>query len=192
MKMLATVTTIAAMIWLSLFSTTAGAQAPASKKLAFLVGVSDYKRDGLANLNYSDDDIEALSVVLEKQLGFEVDVLLREQATLANIKRRFAAFIRRTKEELAKDDIVFVAFSGHGLQKDVMRDSVLVTEAYFCPYDASKFDNTTLLPINEVMKSLETESSSSQNLLVIDACRDDPTKAPRGSTAARPKNCLPS
>ncbi len=139
------------------------AQTATSKKLAFLVGVSEYQRDGLTNLNFSDDDIEELVKTLVA-LGFETDVLLREEATLKAIQTRFHKFVQRTKNELRKEDVVFVALSGHGLQKETERDGKRTTEAYFCPYDASKFDNSTLLSINDVMRALETESSSSQKL----------------------------
>ncbi len=151
------------------------AQSPAVKKLAFLVGVEKYQKEGLGDLNYPDNDIEALDKTL-KALGFERDVLLREQATLANVRSRFVKFLERTKCELGKDDIVFVALCGHGLQFDVERDKAMITEQFFCPYDAIKFDRQSLLPINEVIQGLSEQSSSAQNLLVIDACRDDPTR----------------
>ncbi len=52
------------------------AQVPAVTKVAFLVGVEKYQKDGLTDLNYPDDDVEALSQMLGG-LGVEVDVLLR-------------------------------------------------------------------------------------------------------------------
>ncbi len=172
-------TLLTTIVVLSLLPNAAGSQVAQPKKLAFLVGVDKYQKDGLADLNYADDDIEAYEQSL-KSLGFECDVLLRDQAKLATIRERFAQFIHRAKRELGKDDIVFVALSGHGLQKDIPRDGKIVTEAYFCPYDAYKFDPDTLWSVNEVMAALENESASSQNLLVIDACRDDASKGAKG------------
>jgi uncharacterized caspase-like protein len=173
-----------------LLSLAAPLEAAEPRKLAFVVGIADYQKDGLSNLRFADDDAEALQRVLRERMGFEVDALLREQATLAEFKQRWAAFLEKTKQ-LSKQDLVFVSLCGHGIQMEVDRDGKLVSEAFFCPYDARKTDSATLLSISELMASIERDSGSSQNLLAIDACRDDPSRGARGLDGGTVKELPP-
>ncbi|MCA9222293.1 MAG: hypothetical protein KDA71_18325, partial [Planctomycetales bacterium] len=55
------------------------AQSP-PRKLAFLVGVSRYQKEGLRNLRYAEDDIRELALELRK-LGFKTYGVLGAKAT---------------------------------------------------------------------------------------------------------------
>ncbi len=148
------------------------------RKLAFLVGVDEYQKDGLNDLNYSDDDVRELDKVL-RGIDFSVELIVGRQATRENVAKRFSFFLDQTKK-LSKQDIVFVALTGHGLQIEVERGGVRVSDSFFCPFDAQKSDPTSLISISGLMQSLSRDSASSQNLLVIDACRDDPNRGAKG------------
>ena len=50
-----------------------------TRKLAFVVGVSEYQKTGLTNLKYAHTDAEALSTELSKQ-GFEVTRFIAKNA----------------------------------------------------------------------------------------------------------------
>ncbi|HEX7378460.1 MAG TPA: SUMF1/EgtB/PvdO family nonheme iron enzyme, partial [Pirellulales bacterium] len=159
-------------LWLS------SARAAEPKKLAFLVGIDKYHKDGLSHLHYAGADAEALAEALKKG-GFSTDLLLREEATRDAIKKRFDAFISKTKK-CGKEDIVLVSFAGHGREMDLKRGERRVTEPFFCPYDTNINEPETMFSLNEVMQALVVHSGSSQNLMLIDACRDDPNRGGRG------------
>jgi hypothetical protein len=147
------------------------------RKIAFVVGVAEYHKDGFSNLNFADEDALALAEALKNDVGFEsVEVLVHDQATGANIRSRFAAFLKEAGK-LGKSDVVFVSLAGHGIQRDVLSGGQVVTQAFFCPYDALKADTSSLVPINDFIHGLRDSSGSSQNLMIVDACRDDPNRS---------------
>ncbi len=159
------------------------------RKLAFLVGVSKYQKDGLRNLNFAEDDIRDLALELRKH-GFETSGLLGDRATLKGIQAELDTFYAELKK-LNKDDVVLLAFSGHGLQLQVPRDGRVIEEPFYCPVDALKTDPQTLLSLNDIFARIEQDSGSSQNVLLIDACRDNPAKGTKGvdgSTAEKLPN----
>lgn len=162
---------------------------PAVQKRAFLVGVAKYAKDGLADLEYCEDDMRALGAELTKQ-QFKVTTLLGREATGKRVNAALNTFIAESKE-LEKNDVVIVAFSGHGRQAQVARDGRTDEDAFFCPVDARATDPSTMLSISRLMEQLEAHSGSSQNLVLIDACRDNPGKGAKGidgSTARRLPN----
>ena len=161
----------------------------ASRKLAFVAGVSKYQKDGLRNLEFAENDIRQLATVLRQQ-GFQVRTVLGNQATLAGIQTEFEVFLADTKE-LNKDDVVLIAFSGHGLQLLVSKDGMRIEEPFFCPVDALKTDPNSLLSLNWVFDRIEQDSGSSQNIFLIDACRDNPAKGAKGIDGSTARN-LPS
>src|SRR5262249_30362243 len=67
----------------------------------------------------------------------------------------------------SKDDVVLVAFAGHGVQFKGDK------EPYFCPMDAKVSDPATLIALNEVYQEL-SECRAGLKLLLVDACRNDP------------------
>src|SRR5262249_38317932 len=73
-------------------------QAPAGKKVAFLVGINEYEKPGFDTLRYAERDAESLKVELDK-LGFRT-VLLKgsaqnadQRATRENIERELKSLI---------------------------------------------------------------------------------------------------
>ncbi len=150
---------------------------PAGRKLAFLVGVKEYKHSDLKNLDYPENDVEELASVL-KQQNFSVTLLTTSGGrtnqnrlpTSENIRRQLAAILK----DVSKNDLIVVGLAGHGLQL------VGSSDAYFCPYDAnpSQHDGKlvrpeTLISIGEILAQFR-DSGIGQRLLLVDACRDDP------------------
>ncbi len=149
------------------------------RKLAFVAGVSKYQKDGLTNLKYAELDARDLGLKL-KEIGFEVSTLLGDRATHAALDSELQKFFGSLKT-LNKDDVVLLAFSGHGLQLQIEEPKRgLVETPFFCPVDALKTDAKTLLSLNWVMQRINEDSASSQNLLIVDACRDNPAKGAKG------------
>lgn len=171
------------------------------QKLAFLVGVSDYDDESFEDLKYADNDATVTALQLEA-MGFETKVLTNSDATRERINRDFEAFLRRT-ERLETDAVVFILFSGHGQQLKTSAANRVEETPFFCPHDAKGTagqiaglagksspevaESMNLVSLNEILAELNERSNSLNNLIVVDACRNNPAKgkAPgiTGSTA---------
>ncbi|MBU6172624.1 MAG: SUMF1/EgtB/PvdO family nonheme iron enzyme [Planctomycetes bacterium] len=153
-----------------------------SRRWALLIGVNEYS--ALSGLTYAGKDMQALAEQLQSS-GFDSSrvVLIHDQATdvkyrplRANIKRELELILRRVN----KDDLVLIAFSGHGLFLD--------GKSYFCPTEASDGDpESTLISVDSVYKQLES-CPAALKIMLVDACRNDPR--PPGKKSANPKQDL--
>jgi sulfatase modifying factor 1 len=185
----------------------APAAAAEGKKVAMLVGVKGYSRNGLTPLNFCCDDVTTLTGILAKQ-GFTCRLLADEGfdatakmtssgpprpialPTRANI----AEELKKLLEGLTEDDLVLVVFSGHGLQPSG------ATQPYFCPLDANPTTKTvyvkrdgkslptqqlvepdTLVGLGDLLAELKS-SDVGKKLVLLDACRDAPTTKGSKST----------
>jgi formylglycine-generating enzyme required for sulfatase activity len=82
----------------------------------------------------------------------------------------------------ARRDTVLVAFAGHGIQSTVKgADGKDKEEAFFCPQDAQLNDPAgTMIALSGVYEELRL-CGAGVKLLLVDACRDDPS-APRSAS----------
>jgi formylglycine-generating enzyme required for sulfatase activity len=144
------------------------------RKLAFVAGVAKYQKDGFRDLDYAEDDARDLAAELEKH-GFLVLKLVGQSATLEKLTTELTRFFTATKK-LSKQDVVLVAFSGHGRQAL----QGVQEHPFFCPYNAHQGDTATMLSLNWVLDRMKEDSASSQNLLLVDACRDNPSRGGKG------------
>ena len=143
-----------------------------ARRWAFLVGVDDYLGEKW-DLDYCVADIAALRDRLD-EIGFQAASTVyltttgREIGTVptkANIEREFKGMLDKVK----KDDVVIVAFSGHGTNLD--------NQNYFCPANMDPTNKQSLL---KTMVSLDriyeqlTNSPARFQLLLVDACRNNP------------------
>lgn len=187
-------------------STSVVAQMP-PRKIALLVGVSDYFDKGFNDLQYADNDVRAVGHELQR-LGFETTVILGRNATREAVNDAIAKLLD-TAATLESDGIVFLMFSGHGQELRTTRtksrngEKTVEQSPFFCPRDARPFDPSRhelrdkseaqiakelkLVSLNKVISGLDQHSNSTRNLLVVDACRNDPGKGKSagitGSTA---------
>ena len=177
------------------------------RKLALLVGIEDYFDKDMEDLSYAENDVVTVGKELRK-LGFDTKVLKGRNATRQNVDAAIDDLIQDAAK-LESDAIVFLMFSGHGQElKSVQSDSGpgssrTVDTPFFCPRDAVAFDpgshtlqgksasqiadELNLVSLNRVISLLDKQSNSRRNLLVVDACRNNPGKgksaAITGSTA---------
>jgi len=146
----------------------------APTRRALLVGINDYQHPNLrqpAPLKYAVNDVTDLAGVLKKS-GYEVVVLsdatgqqnAKLVPTKTNIERELAAMSGRCQA----GDTFLVALAGHGLQ--------FGKNAYFCPRDARPFETATdsLVSVSKLYDQLE-QSFAGTKLVLVDACRNDPT-----------------
>ncbi len=137
---------------------------------ALLVGVNRYGNARLKPLSYAVNDVTELAVEL-RHSGLEADLLTDDegdkQASMRPTKANILAALRTVVQATGRNDSILVALAGHGLQFGGDRDS------YFCPIDADPNDRRTLLSLSALFQELE--ACGGKKLVLVDACRDDPT-----------------
>jgi uncharacterized caspase-like protein len=132
-------------------------------------------------LRFAAKDAEDLKAELERQ-GFVVTALIGSAATKESIELEFKKFMEAVNKDFVEEDVVLVFFSGHGLQriidiKDEATGKVLerVETPFFCPHDCRAHESASLVSLNNVIEQLKF-SSSDQNILIVDACRNNGEK----------------
>lgn len=147
-------------------------------KIAFIVGVSTYQKDGLANLQFAAKDATDLAEELRRQ-GFKVVILTGSSATKKAVEQKLEEFLKASSS-MGKEDIVLISFSGHGKQREIIvgqgDKAESVETPFFCVYDTLVSDHSTMININSLLKEVERRSGTSNNLILVDACRNNPTK----------------
>jgi hypothetical protein len=139
---------------------------------ALLIANSDYSN--FPKLGSPRTDALTLDVSLTK-LGFATRLV--ENASREQMLDEIKAFEDRLKNT---QGIAFFHFGGHGIQVDGTN--------YLIPADADIPDerrvSTRAVQLNEVMEALEA-SGSDVNIVVLDACRDNPLPASATRSATR-------
>ena len=132
---------------------------PIGKRVALVVGNSTYKIRPLKN---SRNDADDMSRTL-KSSGFEViDV---RDASLQQMRTG----IRQFGDRLINNDVGLVYYSGHGIE--------IKGKNYFIPVNADiqREDEVAdqSLDVSSILEKMST-AGKGVNILIVDACRDDP------------------
>lgn len=140
------------------FASTANA-APAERRVAFVVGNSNYS--SVPQLNNPDDDARAVAAALKKE-GFEVVSAL--DLDRAGFDKAFEKFIR----SLGGAQLSVFYYSGHGIQ--VAGDNRII------PIDAKLTDPADLevetINVKTIMSFMQQNSKA--QLIYLDSCRNNP------------------
>ena len=146
-------------------------------KYAVLIGVDDYVQ--YAKLRYTKNDVEALRDELY-EIGFKEENVYcltcrgktKDLPTKENIEIVIKGVLRMAK----RGDIVIIAMSGHGTQ--------VSGEAQFCPMDTKEDDlRGTTVSITGIFADFE-KSKATFKLMLVDACRNDPSLSKSTDTVA--------
>ena len=139
-------------------------------KVALVVGVSKYPEvSGFAALNYAASDATEVGAALKRQ-GYLVSILTDGDATRGAIVRT----LHQLSDAIdpAQGTFLFY-FSGHGFS--------IGTKNYLAPVSASESDLAREgLGIDEV-EQLMADSKAKRQLMLLDACRNDPSAGSKGS-----------
>jgi uncharacterized caspase-like protein len=132
---------------------------PTGKRVALVVGNKNYKVRPLANpLNDADDMSRSL-----RSSGFEV-IDLRD-ATLPQMR----SAVRQFGNKLLTYDVGLVYYSGHGVE--------VKGRNYFIPVNADIMREDEIadqgLDVSLILEKMST-AGKGVNILIVDACRDDP------------------
>ncbi|MCX6137974.1 MAG: caspase family protein [Ignavibacteriales bacterium] len=148
-----------------------GKPAPAStgrpQQWAVVVGVSEYEKPSIKNLNYADRDAREFADYLKSPAGggFEearVRVLLNKEATLQNIKSALNQFLRQTVDK----DLVIIYFAGHGAPEPANPSN-----NYLLCYDTDPTSlETTAFPMWDINTALQRYIPSKRVVVLTDAC----------------------
>ena len=113
----------------------AQAPAPQPKRLALLVGINEYDRNGFIGLRWAENDVDETARELTR-LGFDKVVTMKGtsagdlRATRANIE----AQVKKLLVGVAKDDLVLVMLCGHGQELPAKQDDgTKADDGFYCP-----------------------------------------------------------
>ncbi len=150
---------------------------------ALLIACSRYEKAEFKQLPYTGNDVERFRQAL-LATGFDRDNIwvlhddrpeVHDRPTRRYILEKLALVL----DGMTPEDTLVVALSGHGVQ--FKGDPV----SYFVPLDGRAGDKATLLPLNGAggLYAQLKACKARRKLLVVNACRNDPTATP---TAAGP------
>jgi formylglycine-generating enzyme required for sulfatase activity len=140
-------------------------------RYALVIGNGGYRHvDSLAN---TVNDTSGIAEKL-KGLGYTVDTFI--DSDLAGMSRAVSAWIRQLSTDRASEG--FFWYAGHGMQ--------VAGENYLLPVDINAEDEAGIVygsyPLGRLLLSLEQTARNKLNVVVLDACRDNPFKnLPGGS-----------
>lgn len=141
--------------------------AAVGERWAVLIGVDDYAT--AQDLAFCGADQRDLHAKL-KSCGFAEDhlFLLHDKAaetkyrpSQRNIERELGVVLNLASD----DDLLIIAFSGHGIS--------VAGKSYLCPSDAALDDPSTLISLDTIYNRLN-DCSAKFKLMLVDACRNDP------------------
>ena len=148
------------------------------KRLALVIGNANYNKGELKN---PVNDALLISETLKK---LEFDIILD-----TNIvdKRSFKETIRKFGNKRSEYDVAFVYYAGHGIQVGSQNYLLPTKEVFESEYDVEDYG----VSVQDIMRYL-TGMSDQVNVLILDACRDNPfevswnaTRSLKGSGLAK-------
>jgi uncharacterized caspase-like protein len=144
----------------------------ADKRVALVIGVSDYKQ--VPQLPNPSRDADAMAALFKKA-GFDVIVSKRDLG-ISELRRTIREFSDTSRDA----DISVVYYAGHGIEVDGVN--------YLVPADAklvSDFDiEDETISLERVLKALDP--AKRLRLVILDACRDNPfTRSMKRTVASR-------
>ncbi len=150
----------ALMLGLGVLAFAGDADAQAPKRVALVIGNGAYKEGG--TLKNPVNDARAMAATL-KQLGFHV--VARENATKQQMERAVGEF----GDLLNAGSVALFYFAGHGMQVNG-RNFLVPVDATITSESRARLE---ALDVDLVLDQMAA-SNSDMNLLVLDACRNNP------------------
>lgn len=144
------------------------------KRTALIIGNADYISAG--KLRNTLNDAKAMAETL-KALGF--DVIMIENGTYEKMKNAIYAFGDRIQDV----DVSLFFYAGHGMEVDGTN--------YLVPVDADIQSHLDIkqkcIPLNGVTNTMDFANDEGLNMIILDACRNNPFPAGKrgGSGLAR-------
>ncbi|MFP5285036.1 MAG: caspase domain-containing protein [Thermoanaerobaculia bacterium] len=138
--------------------------AVAGEKWAVVIGISDYRADGL-DLQYAHRDAEEIRDFLIEKGGFRSDkvrFLSNQRATYPEIRTALFSFLAATQP----DDLVLIFLAGHGVQDAVNPDNF-----FFLAHDSDVGNlGGTAIPMWDLGNVMDYTIRSQRILVFADTC----------------------
>jgi formylglycine-generating enzyme required for sulfatase activity len=146
------------------------AQAQTGNRYALVIGNARYQN--IESLSNPVNDATDIAASL-RQLGYQVELKLN--VGTADMARAISDYIRRLSSNSNNEG--FFWYAGHGVQLD--------GENYLLPIDVETEDDTAVkyssYPLNRLIESFDRSARNKVNVVVIDACRNNPFRNMAGS-----------
>jgi Caspase domain len=126
---------------------------------ALIIGINDYKDPKIPDLHTAVSDAKDMADLLIKHYGFQVNLLLNQDATKEAIYRALRNLASSTKS----DDSVLIYYAGHGDLDRTYHDG------WWIPVDAEGGNPITYLDNIQVQKSMRNMNAR-HVLLISDSC----------------------
>ena len=138
------------------------------KRLALVIGNANYDKGELKN---PVNDARLIASTLD---SLDFDVILKE-----NLENRtdFIRSIREFGNKRAEYDVAFVYYAGHGIQVDDENFLLPTKEDFTSEEDVIDFG----VSVQNIMRYLRAQTNE-VNILILDACRDNPFESNWNST----------
>jgi formylglycine-generating enzyme required for sulfatase activity len=154
-----------------IFPSLGAAAQEAAPRYALVIGNGVYQH--LDNLSNTVNDASDIAAELSG-LGYSVD--LRLNGDLASMTRAAGDWIRRLSADSSSEG--FFWYAGHGVQ--------VSGENYLLPVDIDAEDEAAIVygsyPLGRLLLSLEQTAKNKLNVVILDACRDNPFKNLAGAS----------
>ncbi len=168
------------------------------KKLALLVGIDKYPSgSGFSSLPFPQRDVDQLAGVLLAS-GYRpehVRVLTLEKGSKEDprflpIGQNILTEFHLLAGDRRPEDSLLIALVGHGLTRkikvrDAQGNEVEKSTGFFCPLNADIRDTRSMIALDDLYAALE-QSNAGVKVMLVDACRDNPTEGNTGGIPFAP------
>ncbi len=127
------------------------------KQYALVIGINEYKEQ--PKLRTAANDAKEIAQVLEKEFGFQVEVLLNAEATRSKI----IDTLQNYQTSVQEGDRLLVYYAGHGF------NDTSVEKAYWLPVDAT-LNRSSWISADDITTNLTGIKKAQQILVVSDSC----------------------
>ena len=138
------------------------------KRLALVIGNANYDKGELKN---PVNDARLIASTLD---SLDFDVILKENLST---KRDMTAAIREFGSRRSEYDVAFVYYAGHGVQVDDENFLLPTKETFNEEFDVMDYG----VSVQRIMRYLRAQTNQ-VNILILDACRDNPFESSWGNT----------
>ena len=138
------------------------------KRLALVIGNANYDKGELKN---PVNDERLIASTLD---SLDFDVILKENLST---KRDMTAAIREFGSRRSEYDVAFVYYAGHGVQVDDENFLLPTKETFEEEFDVMDYG----VSVQNIMRYLRAQTNQ-VNILILDACRDNPFESSWGNT----------
>ncbi len=138
------------------------------QRWAVIIGVSDYQDGTIGDLQYADDDAQAIyNFLTSPQAGMggipesNIRLLVNDEATARNVRSALTTFLRQS----TPDDVIFLYIAAHGAPDPYRPDDL-----YILTHDTEIADiAATAVSMEDVNRSIQ-DAYAYNKVLITDAC----------------------